>query len=204
MVDLLPAAGYPDFMRITGGKYKGRIVKCPKGEIRPAMDRMRESLFSILGDLSGTSFLDLFSGSGLVGIEAASRGADPVILVEKDPGKKRVIKENMEIVDEDIRLFLMPVQRFLHQFKVPYDIVYLDPPFPFGGKVKTVVEVSKRNIVKPGGLIIIHYPEEDKWPERVDDLEVIDTRKYGRSILLFFRKPATDLPSQPTDSAVQL
>ncbi len=176
-------------MRITGGKYRSRIVKCPKGIIRPAMDRMRESLFSILGDLSEQSFLDLFSGSGLVGIEAASRGAKPVVLVEKDPGKKRVIRENMEIVEEDIRLLLMPVERFLKQFNTSYDFVYRDPPFPFTEKVKMVEEVSRLGVVKAGGQIIIHYPEEDKWPEKVDDLEVIDTRKYGRSILLFFRKP---------------
>jgi 16S rRNA (guanine966-N2)-methyltransferase len=71
-------------MRITGGQYRGRVVKCPPGVIRPAMDRMRESLFSILGSLEGMSFLDMFSGSGVVGLEAASRGAKPVHVVEKD------------------------------------------------------------------------------------------------------------------------
>ena len=126
-------------MRITGGRYRGRQVKCPKGIIRPAMDRMRESLFSILGDLTGLSFLDLFSGSGLVGLEAASRGAAPVVLVEKDPGKKRVILENLTIAEENKpRLYLMPVERFLKRFDTPYDIVYLDPPFPYGEKVKMV------------------------------------------------------------------
>jgi 16S rRNA (guanine966-N2)-methyltransferase len=67
-------------MRITGGKYRGRIVEVPKGtlEIRPAMDRMRESVFAVLGDLSGLSFLDLFSGSGIIAMEAASRGAYPL------------------------------------------------------------------------------------------------------------------------------
>jgi 16S rRNA (guanine(966)-N(2))-methyltransferase RsmD len=177
-------------MRITGGKYRGRQVKCPKGVIRPAMDRMRESLFSILGDLSGLSFLDLFSGSGLVGLEAASRGATPVVLVEKDGGKKRVILENCAIAEDNPpRLFVMPVERFLRQFKTAYDIVYLDPPFPFGRKVEMVEEVSRRGLIKPGGLIIIHYPEEDKWPDQVDNLEVVDKRKYGRSILLFFKSP---------------
>ncbi len=71
-------------MRITGGFYKGRTVVCPPGVIRPAMDRMRESLFAILGDLTGTSFLDLYAGSGVVGIEAASRGADVVIVDLED------------------------------------------------------------------------------------------------------------------------
>ncbi len=71
-------------MRITGGTIRGRRVVCPPGVIRPAMDRMRESMFSILGPLDGFSFLDLFTGSGLVGLEAWSRGARPVVLVEKD------------------------------------------------------------------------------------------------------------------------
>jgi len=153
------------------------------------MDRMRESLFSILGDLSGASFLDLFSGSGLVGIEAASRGADPVALVEKDPGKKRTIQQNLEMVEEETRLYLMPVERFLRQNKTPFDLVYLDPPFPREQKVRLVEEVSRRGAVRPGGLVIIHYPEEDLWPEKVADLVLEDRRKYGRSILLFFRKP---------------
>ncbi len=71
-------------MRVTGGMYRGRRIDCPPGDIRPAMDRMRVSLFAVLGDLSGTSFLDLFSGSGVIGVEAASRGAAPVVLVERD------------------------------------------------------------------------------------------------------------------------
>ena len=71
-------------MRITGGELKGRIIKCPDGIIRPAMDRMRESVFAVLGPLNGASFLDLFSGSGTIAIEAVSRGASSVELVEKD------------------------------------------------------------------------------------------------------------------------
>ena len=71
-------------MRITGGTLCGRIIKCPDGIIRPAMDRMRESLFSILGDLTGKSFLDMFAGSGILSLEAASRGATKIDLVEKD------------------------------------------------------------------------------------------------------------------------
>ena len=85
-------------MRITGGLYKGRKIICPPGVIRPAMDRMRESLFAILGNLDDMSFLDLYSGSGIVGIEAASRGADPVFLVEKDVKKRKTIIQNISFV----------------------------------------------------------------------------------------------------------
>ncbi len=88
-------------MRVTGGKYLSRQVKCPKGVIRPAMDRMRESIFSILGNIDDKSFLDLFSGSGIIGIEAASRGASPVYFVEKDKIKKKVIHDNTDIVETE-------------------------------------------------------------------------------------------------------
>ena len=92
-------------MRITGGIYRGRRNISPPGEIRPAMDRLRESLFNSLGNISGTPFLDLFSGSGLVGIEAASRGCEPVHLVELDRGKRETILKNIEFVESTIKLF---------------------------------------------------------------------------------------------------
>ena len=89
-------------MRITGGKYVRRQIACPPGIIRPAMDMMRESMFSILGDIEGVPFLDLFSGSGCVAIEAASRGASPIHLVEMDRGKKMV--EILQILDQNAGL----------------------------------------------------------------------------------------------------
>ena len=87
-------------MRITGGELRGRIIKCPDGVIRPAMDRMRESVFAILGDLSGKSFLDLFSGSGTIAIEAVSRGASHVELVEKDTIKIGTVLKNVAVTEE--------------------------------------------------------------------------------------------------------
>jgi 16S rRNA (guanine(966)-N(2))-methyltransferase RsmD len=177
-------------MRITGGKYRGRTVKCPPGIIRPAMDRMRESLFSILGNLDDYSFLDLFTGSGCVGIEAASRGANPVHLVEKDKGKKPIILKNISIVDTKIMLFMADVNRFVPTAKRTYDIVYADPPFPMEGKVELTQLIAKSEIVSKGGLFIIHYPSEEKsqWPEKIGDLVTSDERKYGRSILRFYKR----------------
>lgn len=177
-------------MRITGGKYRGRIVTCPPGVIRPAMDRMRESLFSILGNLDDYSFLDLFTGSGCVGIEAASRGAKPVHIVEKDRGKKQVILKNISFVETPIKLFMADVKRFIPTSKISYDIVYADPPFPMSGKVELTELIAKSQIVNKGGLFIIHYPSEEKsqWPEKIGDLVNYDERKYGRSILRFYRR----------------
>ena len=181
-------------MRITGGKYVRRIITCPPGEIRPAMDRMRESLFAILGDLSGLSFLDLFSGSGCVAIEAASRGAEPVHLVEMDRGKKATIEKNLSIIEESNRLFTMDVFRFLSTGAYSYSIVYADPPFPIENKVSILENVDKNNTVKDDGIFIIHIPKEDRklWENRIGSFTLIDERKYGRSILLFYRKVKDD------------
>ncbi|MCF6334815.1 MAG: 16S rRNA (guanine(966)-N(2))-methyltransferase RsmD [Spirochaetales bacterium] len=175
-------------MRITGGRYGGRTVKCPPGEIRPSMDRRRESLFSILGNLEGQSFLDLFAGSGIVGIEASSRGADPVLLIEKDRGKKRTILENLTIADNDISLWIMDVRRYIDTAKIKWDIIYADPPFPFTGRKEIIVQIDKTNILKENGIIIMHHPSSDEWEERVGSFECFDIRKYGGSILRFFRR----------------
>lgn len=176
-------------MRITGGRYRGRIILCPPGTIRPAMDRMRESLFSILGDLDGQSFLDLFSGSGIVGIEAASRGAQPVHLVEMDHHKRHTIERNMQCVETDIKLFTTDVLHFMHLAKQQYDIVYADPPFSFLHKIRLAQLAATLPLVAPGGLFIIHYPREEHsdWPQRIGGLTCIDERRYGRSTLRFYR-----------------
>lgn len=177
-------------MRITGGKYVRRNVVCPPGVIRPAMDRMRESLFSILGDLTGCSFLDLFSGSGCVAIEAASRGADPIHLVEMDRGKKATIEKNLSFVEENKKLFITDAYRYILSTPTRYDIVYADPPFNMEGKVKLLESAAEAGIIKERGLFIIHYPVEERslWPERIDGFSLIDERKYGRSVLRFYRR----------------
>lgn len=177
-------------MRITGGKYTRRNIICPPGVIRPAMDRMRESLFSILGDLTGCSFLDLFSGSGCVAIEASSRGASPIHLVEMDRGKKSTIEKNLSFVEEEKKLFMMDVRRFILSNLNSYDIVYADPPFKYEDKISLLMDISKHNTVKEGGLFIIHYPEEERklWSEKIGNFTLKDERKYGRSMIRIYRR----------------
>ncbi len=173
-------------MRVTGGKYRGRTVKCPKGVIRPAMDRMRESMFSILGNLEDLSFLDVFSGSGMIGIEAASRGAQPVELVEKDKIKKSVILQNISMVDTPINLNMMPGEVFIRQCNKEFDIVHFDPPFPMKGKEKFLEMADKYKIVKTGGTLMMHYPDEESFNDQIGSLRKYDLRKYGRSMLIFY------------------
>ncbi|MDX9800428.1 MAG: 16S rRNA (guanine(966)-N(2))-methyltransferase RsmD [Spirochaetia bacterium] len=176
-------------MRITGGKYCSRQIKCPKGVIRPAMDRMRESMFSILGNIDDLSFLDLFCGSGIVGLEAASRGASPVCFVEMDRIKKHVLRENVKIAENtETKIFIMSAERFISTAKEKFDLVFLDPPFPLKNKVRLAELACEKDIINANGLLMIHHPSEENWPERIGDLLLKDRRKYGRSILLFYQK----------------
>ena len=173
-------------MRITGGIYRGRRIVCPPGVIRPAMDRMRESLFAILGDLSGQSFLDLFSGSGVVAVEAASRGADPVVLVEKDYGKKRALLQNTSFVTTRVELHLQPVERFLRREERRFDLIYLDPPFAREGKEALLRTIGERALLAPEGTLVIHLPATEDLPETIGPLQLDDRRRYGGSLLLFY------------------
>lgn len=177
-------------MRITGGVYSGRIIELPESklEIRPAMDRMRESVFAVLGDLSGLSFLDLFSGSGIIALEAASRGAWPITCVERDRAKFPVLLRNVAISERRIECKALPVELFLARNRTAFDIVFLDPPFPYQFRLQLLRSVESGENLAPGGLALIHFPKEDRLPDKVGALELEDERIYGRSIVRFYRK----------------
>ena len=155
------------------------------------MDRMRESLFAILGPLDGASFCDLFSGSGCVGLEAASRGAKLVHLVEMDRAKREIMEKNISWAkdDCDIKIFFSNVLKFIPTAQMQYEIVYEDPPFPMSKKIQIAQLVDRRHCVQPDGLFVIHIPavEEAEWPEQIGELKLIDTRKYGRNMIKFYR-----------------
>jgi len=175
-------------VRVTGGQYRGRTILVPPGVIRPSMDRMRESLFSILGNLQGASFLDLFSGTGILGVEAASRGAEPVLLVEKDHRKKAVILKNISFVESEVELVITPVERFLRVNQRSFDVIFLDPPFDMEGKGLVLDAACMPPHLAPGGLAIMHLHTAEKLPTERDGLELVDRRTYGQSLLLFFRR----------------
>jgi 16S rRNA (guanine(966)-N(2))-methyltransferase RsmD len=154
------------------------------------MDRMRESLFQILGPVEGLSFLDLFSGSGIVGIEAASRGCEPVIIVEKDGRKRKTILSNIAMVESIIKPVFMPAERFIEQTTEKFDLIFVDPPFRYKYKAELLERIAGKNLLAPGGLLMIHYPGKEKLPPQVESekraLEKTDTRKYGGSLLSFY------------------
>ena len=177
-------------MRITGGKLKGRIIKCPDGVIRPAMDRMRESVFSILGDLSGKSWLDLFSGSGTIAIEAVSRGCEDVELCEKDRIKVGTVLENVKVTENEcgvkIKCHFMPVEYFIKRCKRSFDYIFFDPPFPYKFHEQLVEQADKNGLLSSDGTILVDRPEEHFMPDSIGNLVRKDQRVYGRSIVDFY------------------
>jgi 16S rRNA (guanine(966)-N(2))-methyltransferase RsmD len=155
------------------------------------MDRMRESLFAVLGDLSGTSFLDLYSGSGVVGLEAASRGAQPVVFVEKDPGKRRTLLANTAFLASARQVHIMPAERYLARYggrAAPFDTVFLDPPFGQKGTAELVALLAGSGLLAPGGLLLAHLPREQLLPGELAGFRQTDRRDYGRSVVLFYRR----------------
>ncbi|MCI5523090.1 MAG: 16S rRNA (guanine(966)-N(2))-methyltransferase RsmD [Treponema sp.] len=180
-------------MRITGGKLKGRITETPYGKmaIRPAMDRMRESVFDIIGSqLENKSFLDLFSGSGTIAIEAVSHGAKDVTLCEMDKTKAKIIFKNVAMAEEAgvrIKCHFMSVELFLKRCKNKFDYIFLDPPFPYKFRQELIETIGKRNLLTENGSLLIHYPQEDPLPEETENLKLTDKRIYGRSIVNFYQ-----------------
>lgn len=179
-------------MRITGGALRGFSVTCPPGVIRPAMDRMRESLFSILGDLSNKSFLDLFSGSATIALEALSRGSRSIELCEKDKGKVKTILDNVTRAQERLNVtgavqcHFMPAEYFIKRCTRTFDIIFLDPPFPYEYGQDLINRVSERGLLNAGGTILFHHPREKSTPDSIDVFKKIKTKEYGRSIADFF------------------
>jgi 16S rRNA (guanine(966)-N(2))-methyltransferase RsmD len=155
------------------------------------MDRMRESVFAVLGDLTGKSFLDLFSGSGVVALEALSRGAFPVEAVEKDRLKRQVILANAALAEETtgkrVVCHFVPVERFLARRKSPFSLIFCDPPFPYKFRPGLLEAVSARSLLEDGGLLLIHRPKEDPLPASAGRLTKTGMREYGRSIVDFYK-----------------
>ena len=179
-------------MRVTGGTLKGRVCKTPKGAlpIRPAMSKMREAVFAVIGDaLVGRSFLDLFSGTASVALEAASRGAGEVVLCEKDKAKAAVILTNVQItegVGVRVRCHFIPVELFIKRCKRSFDFVFMDPPFAY--RFKGQLLESAGGIVSEGGMLMMHHPSQETLPQSAGGLLLEDERKFGGSVVSFYRK----------------
>jgi len=173
-------------VRITGGILRGRKISVPAGIIRPSMDKMRESVFACLGDIAGLSFLDIFSGSGIIALEAASRGAVIIEAVEQDKLKRKTLLENVSISPRRINCRFMPAELYVKRAKNSFDIIFLDPPFQYKYKWELMEIIASSALVKKDSKIIIHRPREDYPKNNIENLKKKDSREYGRSVADFY------------------
>jgi 16S rRNA (guanine966-N2)-methyltransferase len=179
-------------MRITGGKAKGRILQFPSlSKERPTSDFLREALFNLLGPLSEKTFLDLFAGSGSVGIEAASRGAKEIVFIEKDKKIAAIAQKNIVVcnIDQNCRVIARDISTGLCDlFKKEYefDVVFADPPYS-RGLVEKTIKLLKENPVftKEAVIVIQHSAREDVAPFLDEKTTLKDQRKYGDNAFSF-------------------
>lgn len=182
-------------MRITGGRYKGRSLRCPKSGVRPVTAKMREAVFSILlsrlGSLEGLSFLDLFCGSGIMSLEAASRGVSYVEGVERDLRKRELLIENFSILQADqtgSRLCFQDVESYLRGCQNnPFDLLYIDPPFRRPDKQELLTALDDR-FLHAESLVLLHHPVQEALPAVLKNgLVLLKKKQYGGSQLRIYR-----------------
>src|SRR6185295_8560312 len=177
-------------LRLTGGELRGRRLRVPAG-VRPTEGRLREALFSIWqSELPGARFLDLFAGAGGVGLEAVSRGAARVVLVEGDPRTLRTLRENVAAVNAQgatrlYRLRLPAGLAVLREREAPFDLVFIDPPYGFDESDKLLAALV--SLLAPGGVAAFEHADRDKAPQPPAALLFDETRCYGGSCLSFYR-----------------
>ena len=174
-------------MRVVAGAFKSRALKAPKGSsTRPTSDRVRESLFAVLGDLSGLRVLDLFSGSGALAIEALSRGATSAVCVESNRAAVAVIIENRDSLGLGARLEVVSrrVSEAKKQLRGPFDLILADPPWALVGEVKVDIEALFE--LAPEALVVLEHAARDPAPS-LAGATFDETRTWGDTAASFYR-----------------
>lgn len=174
-------------LRLISGEYGGRIIETPpSNKTHPMGDRIRGSLFNILGDLSGKIVLDAFAGSGSLGLEALSRGAAHATFVERDRIAAKVIAKNIEHLGVSDRAKLIKTSLSAWDDTTDdntYDLIFADPPY-HDLQLSTVNRLAKH--LTPNGLMVLSYPGRESTPT-VNGVVVVDKRSYGDAALAFYR-----------------
>ncbi len=188
-------------MRIIGGRNRGLKLARPRGrEVRPILDRVRESLFGVLrNEVPGARVADLFAGTGVIGIEALSRGAEFCVFVERDPSCIRTISENLRRARLEDRSRVIRADAFRAVGLVgesgPCGLVFVDPPYRLvrGERnhervCRLVAELGEPGLLADGGTVVLRCPDDVHVPSHVGALTQVDRRRYGSMRLAFFRR----------------
>lgn len=174
-------------MNITAGIYKGSKVKAPDEKIvRPTLSKMREGIFNTLYstiDFEGKCFLDMYAGSGIMGLEALSRGFSTVIALEKNPKVARIIKDNYENIKLKPNLIIGDSIKLLPKINEKFDVIYIDPPYFSGIYEASLKKIKENNILKEGGIVILEHVSDVNWEEF--GYSLIKQKKYSNKLVSF-------------------
>ena len=164
-------------MRIVAGEYKGRRLRMPRGApTRPTADRVREALFSMLGDVTGARVLDLYAGSGALGIEALSRGAASAVFVERDPRAAAAIQANLDTVGTEAEVSRQDALAFVRRDRRSYDLVFCDPPYDSGPRIAAPLAEGLPALLSTDARIVT---ESDKRNPLELPFPLLRERTYG-------------------------
>ncbi len=179
-------------MRVITGKARGTLLKTPEGMLtRPTTDKVKEALFSIIQfDVPGANVLDLFGGTGQLGIEALSRGAESAVFVDHREDACRLIRENLRRTSlaQQARVVRSDYLDYLNQCRDPFDIVFLDPPYAevfLENSLKKLVEID---ILRSGGIIVAERPVNKALACEFSGYQRSRDYKYGNILLTLFRR----------------
>jgi 16S rRNA (guanine966-N2)-methyltransferase len=176
-------------MRVVAGRFKGHQLRSPRRTTRPTLDRVREAVFSILGPLDGDSVLDLYAGSGALGIEALSRGAARAVLVDSDAAAVRAIRENLERTRADgarvVRADALAFLRNAARHGGRWDLVFCDPPYRLAARLGEPLSRMIEPVLAPGARVVCESPT--RQPLELD-LPLDRERRYGDTRIAVYRR----------------
>jgi len=181
-------------MRVIAGSHRGRRLSGPRGtSLRPTSDKVREALFSILGTrVTGGRFLDLYAGTGAVGIEALSRGAVSVTFVEASPSTAALLRKNLHAchLAERARVWVGLADAFLQRrdrWDGPYNVVFADPPYAARKELDVLAGLGRAGLLSPDAVIVVEHASLDESRERIGPARLTRRYDYGDTVLSLYQ-----------------
>jgi 16S rRNA (guanine966-N2)-methyltransferase len=178
-------------VRVIAGSAKGRILKSPRGgRVRPTSDLVRGAIFDML-DAAGVSYdrvLDLYAGTGALGIEALSRGSGTCDFVERDPRTAELIRQNLRLTDLEprARVIVAPVERALPRLRPPYTLILADPPYADDAAIEAIAALASA-VADQRTVLALEHSKRREAPPRLGPLHLVRTRRHGDTVISVYR-----------------
>lgn len=179
-------------IRITGGDARGRNLFVPPGlALRPTSAKVRSALFDILShQIVGASFLDLYAGTGAIGIEAISRGAQSTCFVEQDKNHLKNLEKNLELcrLKDKSEVISGKVLDFLKRVKRSFDLIFVDPPYAGEEIEKVLISLKQGDMMSPGARLVFEHERKQMLPKTIGKIHLENQYRYGDTVLSFYGK----------------